>query len=178
MGVVSEPRGFEIQIAEKDFEKANAILVESVEDSLDNVEEGYYLLDFSDEELHDIILKPEEWNEYDVSLAEKLLTHRGKPVDPAKLSAQKKARMEALAQPDEFSTNWKYGAYLAMFVFVFPATLLGWLMWKSTKTLPNGKNVPRYDVSTRNHGARIFKLSLVLLILGTVLAVLRRILMS
>ncbi|MFP9100732.1 hypothetical protein ACLI09_16910 [Flavobacterium sp. RHBU_24] len=72
---------YAIKIQHKDFERAQAYLEQIAEAQIANVPDGYYLLDFTDEELHDLVQKKDEWNEFDYLLAKKLLKERGKHVD-------------------------------------------------------------------------------------------------
>lgn len=67
-----------VKLKKNDFEKVDKILSETTKIEIDKVEKDYYLLSFSDEELIDVITKSDEWNKFDVELAQKLLKERGK----------------------------------------------------------------------------------------------------
>src|SRR4051812_36844543 len=66
-------KGFRVKLKKDDFEKADQLLTTLSSTSIDNVEPGYYLLDFSQEELLEVIFKKDEWNQFDFLLAQKLL---------------------------------------------------------------------------------------------------------
>ncbi|GAA4072248.1 hypothetical protein GCM10022389_16940 [Flavobacterium cheonanense] len=85
---------FEIKIKISDFENANKLLQSIAEDQINQVDKNYYLFSFSDEELYDIILKQDEWNEFDYSLAKKLLSERGKPINEELIKSLKKTTLK------------------------------------------------------------------------------------
>src|SRR4051812_30412646 len=53
--------GVAINLKSEDFPKADKILENYYKNEIENVENDYYLFQFSDDELHEIILKPFEW---------------------------------------------------------------------------------------------------------------------
>ncbi len=69
-----------IRIKKNDFEKANDILREKAKTEINEVQDDYYLLSYSNEELIDVIEKSDEWNKLDVELAHKLLKERGNEI--------------------------------------------------------------------------------------------------
>ena len=87
---------YEIKIQFEDFEKAELILENEAENLIDQVDSNHYLFDFTDDELYDILLKADEWSEFDYKLAQKILTRRGKSIDGNLLKALKKQRIESL----------------------------------------------------------------------------------
>ena len=68
----------EIQIKQSDFNKAENILEKNAEDLIEQIDKDYYLFEFTNEELYEVILKSDEWNSFDYTLAQKLLKQRGK----------------------------------------------------------------------------------------------------
>ncbi len=66
-----------LKIRKDDFEKADKILNDYYSTHLDTVESDYYLFEFTDEELYEIIARPDEWGKYDYLLAQKILKERG-----------------------------------------------------------------------------------------------------
>ena len=67
----------ELKIPGADFRKAKDLLFSELDINLEEIDPDYYLLDFSNEELQDILLKCDEWGEYDVLLARKILASKG-----------------------------------------------------------------------------------------------------
>ncbi|BAO74255.1 hypothetical protein [Winogradskyella sp. PG-2] len=68
---------FEVLIRQSDFEKTEQILEKNAENIIDQIDKDYYLFQFTDDELYNILLKSDEWNEFDYTLAQKLLIQRG-----------------------------------------------------------------------------------------------------
>ena len=56
-------RDFYVKIKNEDFEKADSILLAISTQELETVDKDHYLYGFADEELLDILRKPDEWNE-------------------------------------------------------------------------------------------------------------------
>ena len=63
----------EVRIKQTDFQKAESILEKEVENLIETIDKDYYLFKFTDEELYDILLKSDESNAFDYTLAQKIL---------------------------------------------------------------------------------------------------------
>ncbi|WPO79857.1 hypothetical protein [Flavobacterium sp. KACC 22761] len=153
---------YEIKIDPADFAKAQEILEKDTENLLNQVDKDYYLLSFSDEELYDVLLKSDEWNVFDYKLAQKLLTERGKNIDSEMLASLKKERLQTLAKPEEPQKSWITAGYIFSLLGGFLGIIIGYLLWTSKKTLPNGERIYSYNENDRKHGKTIF-------ILGTII---------
>jgi len=154
---------FEIKIQLNDFEKAEKILEKEAENLIEQVDRNHYLFDFTDDELYDILLKADEWNELDYKLAQKILSQRGKSVDSELLKALKRQRLETLAKPEENQKPWIIAGYVLAFLGGFLGIIIGYSLWTSKKSLPNGQKVYSYTEKDRAHGKIIFYLGLILL---------------
>src|SRR5688572_12712891 len=64
---------YRVKVNKDDFERANTILLQAASEQINNVEKDYYLFQFTDEELIDVVLKSDEWGKLDYLLALKLL---------------------------------------------------------------------------------------------------------
>ncbi|MRX69101.1 hypothetical protein SAMN06265349_104214 [Flavobacterium resistens] len=153
---------YEIKIDPADFAKAEAILEKDTENILNEVDKDHYLLSFSDEELYDVLLKSDEWNVFDYKLAQKLLIERGKNIDSEVLASLKKERLQILAKPEEPQKSWITVGYIFSLLGGFLGIIIGYLLWTSKKTLPNGERIYSYNEDDRKHGKTIF-------ILGTII---------
>ena len=60
---------FSVNIRSVDFEKAEQVLETHYGANINDLEEDYYLLEFSNEELHDILDKYDEWSTHDYAIA-------------------------------------------------------------------------------------------------------------
>ncbi|GAB5400626.1 MAG: hypothetical protein Aureis2KO_22110 [Aureisphaera sp.] len=152
----------EVRIPKDDFEKAEEILKKEAENAIETVDKDYYLFSFEDQELYDILLKPDEWNEFDYVLSQQILKKRGKPVDKELLDSLKKQRLEDLAKPEGNQKTWIYAGYLFAILGGFIGIVIGYLLWKSKKTLPNGEKVFSYSYQDRKHGQTILIISLII----------------
>lgn len=73
-------KDYRIKIKSNDFQKATLILEKFMDVELEKIPKDYYLMNFSDKELYDVIKKRDEWGSFDVSLAKKLLMQKGKEI--------------------------------------------------------------------------------------------------
>lgn len=154
---------FEIKIQLLDFEKAEKILDKNAENLIDLVDRNYYLFDFTDDELYEILLKADEWNELDYKLAQKVLMQRGKSIDSDLLKALKRQRLESLAKPEENQKYWIITGYVFAILGGLLGIFIGYSLLTSKKSLPNGQKVYSYNEKDRVHGKNIFYIGLILL---------------
>ena len=66
-------KDYSVKINSSDFEKVDTLLLEAMKDEIATVTTDYYLFQFSNEELFDLIRKRDEWSQFDVLLAKKIL---------------------------------------------------------------------------------------------------------
>lgn len=156
---------FELQMHPENFEKAEALLEKDAESMLTDLPEDYYLLSFTDEELHEVVLKHDEWSEFDYMLARKLLDERGHAIDEAHVKAMRADRIEELAKPEKDQTTWIMFGYLFALLGGFFGVITGYVLWTSQKTLPNGQTVYTYSAKNRAQGKNILILSVIVLVL-------------
>lgn len=154
---------FEIKIQLSDFEKAEKVLDKNAENLIKLVDQNHYLFDFTDDELYEILLKADEWNELDHKLAQKILIQRGKSIDTDLLKALKKQRLEVLAKPEKNQKPWIISGYIFAILGGLLGILIGYSLWTSKKSLPNGQKVYSYSEKDRVHGKYIFFIGLMFL---------------
>ena len=152
---------YEVKIKPSDFTKAEKILSENAEKQINQLEKDHYIFSFSDEELYEILLKPDEWNEMDYAMAKKILETKGKSIDESMLHALKKQRISDLAKPEENQQSWIYAGYFFAIIGGFLGIVIGYVLTTSKKTSPNGERVFSYSEKDRNSGKTILYLSLV-----------------
>jgi len=152
----------EIRIKQSDFEKAEEIIERNAEELIDQIDKDYYLFEFSDEELYEILLKSDEWSAFDYTLAQKLLKQRGKSIDKELLNSLKNERLKDLAKPEENQRPWIVGGYVFSLLGGFLGLIIGYFLWTSKKTLPNGQKVYSYSKNDRKHGKYIFYIGLII----------------
>lgn len=170
-GATEITREFEVALKPSDFERANNILQNNALSDLSQVDPGHYLFEFTNEELYDILLKPDEWNELDYNLTIKILKDRGQSVDEDLLLSLKKQRLEDLSKPEESNFGWILFGYISAALGGILGLFLGWHIWKSTKTLPDGKIVYTYNQKDRSHGQIIFYLGVFIFPIALIISI-------
>lgn len=156
-------REYEIQLHPNDFEHAEELYLKQAESMMADLPEDYYLLDFNDDELQEVLLKHDEWSEFDYLLARKLLQQRGKSIDESLIKALRKQRIDDMAKPEQNQTAWVAFGYVASLVGGFFGIVTGYVLWSSQKTLPNGQVVHTYNPNDRKHGKRILILGCIMI---------------
>lgn len=144
-----------IKLRSIDFEKAGNLLNEISEVQLSEVDKDYYLLSFTDEELIEIIMKPDEWSNFDYQLAKKILKSRNQNVNDNMIELLRRQRVQELAKPEQFSTYWRYAGYLFAILGGFMGVMIGFYLVYFKKTLQNGESIYVYDLQERRHGWRM-----------------------
>jgi len=154
---------YEIQLKQSDFERAHELLQEDAENMLSELGPDYYLLSFTDEELYDVVLKQDEWSEFDYVLARRLLKQRGKEVDEQHIKNLRTKRIADLAKPEKDQQVWIAVGYIFAVLGGVFGIIIGYVLWSSKKTLPNGLVVHTYNKNDRKHGRIIFILGIIVL---------------
>lgn len=153
-----------VKIRQEDFEKANSILSQLEEKEVENADKDHYLFGFTDEELFEIVSKPDEWNEYDYQLSKKILRQRGKKIDDNIIQLLKKQRLNDLSKPEEGQKTWIYAGYLFAMLGGLLGIFIGWHLNTFKKTLSNGQQVYGYTQQDRKHGFRILIIGIIMFI--------------
>lgn len=152
---------FEVQIDADDFKKVEELEEQLVKEKVENVEKDYYLFEYSNEELIEIVLKKEEWNKFDYLLAQKILKEKGREINPELINVIQKQRVEDLSRK-EASPTWLIvaGYFFSLLGGVF-GLLIGLYLMRYKRNLPNGEKVYGFEKKDRNHGQNIFVLSII-----------------
>ena len=164
---------YAVKISADDFEQVNELLKQDASEYIDDVEKDYYLFDFSDDELKDVVAKADEWSAFDVQLARKLLADKGKAITDAELESLEEKRIEELKVTEPSQTGWIVIGYIFSLLGGILGVFIGWYLKSSKKTLPNGERVYEYSERDRWHGKVIFFISILALILSVIYRVTR-----
>ncbi len=156
-----------IKLKSADFDKANEVLKLLAEKELHEIDKDHYLFSFTDNELIDIVKKPDEWNSLDYQLAHKLLKDKGIDVNPEKM---KQERIEELSKPDVSQKSWIIIGYVFLLIVPIISLLIGYFL-NQKKTLPNGEKVFTYSDCDRKHG----RILLITGVTAVIIAVLYRV---
>lgn len=156
---------FIVKLQLADFERASQLLVDLNQHALSQANPNHYLFSFSDEELFDLLVKPDEWSSFDVALASQLLRQRGRDISADMLQLLRQRRVAELAQPDKDHKIWILGGYLLALLGGFFGLLIGYQLYFHRKQLPDGRRLYAYSATDRVHGLRILVLAIIMLLL-------------
>lgn len=150
MGDLPSLTGFYLKLRPTDFERARLILQKESSIWIADIPKEYYLFSFSNQELRQIIEKPDEWNEADYLLAKKILQERGLEISEKEEKMLKEKRLARLSEPVSASFFLiLIGFLLSPFIF---GVFVGWQLLTSQKILPNGSSIYTYDSKSRTLG--------------------------
>ncbi|GAB1355982.1 hypothetical protein MASR1M29_01490 [Cloacibacterium normanense] len=148
-----------VKIHPNDFEKVYDLEEEIIKNEIQNTPEDYYLFDYNNSELLDIVNKRDEWNAFDYYLAKKILNDRGNLITEEKIIEIKKERIEELKKPTEIKSIWIILLYLITILGIFlplfiglSSIIYGYFIRNMKKTLPNGESVYQFSEKDRKHG--------------------------
>jgi hypothetical protein len=156
---------FIVKLHLADFERASQLLAGMNEHAISQADPSHYLFTFTDEELFDLLVKPDEWSSFDVALASQLLRQRGRDISPDTLKLLRQHRVAALAEPARDHKTWVMGGYLSAMLGGFFGLLIGYQLYFHRKQLPDGRRVYAYTATDRVHGLRIMTLGIIMFIL-------------
>lgn len=166
-------KDYRIKLYPEDFDRVNELRNNLADVELHEIDPDYYLFQFTNEELIDLISKQDEWSPFDFQLAQKILKDRGREISSEEIHALKEQRVEELSQPEKDSKPWVVIGYICAFLFPFFGIIMGIYMLSSKKTLPNGQKVNSFSQKTRDSGMIILLISCVMFALVIVLRLFR-----
>ena len=162
-----------VKIKKSDFEKANDILREKAKTEIIEIQDDYYLLSFSNEELIEVIEKSDEWNKFDVELAHKLLKERGIEITAEQINEIKTQRIIELSKPEEGQNIYIIIGYVCALLGGLLGIFIGWHLLTYKKTLPNGNRIYAYSENDRKQGNRILILGAVFIVFWILYGILK-----
>jgi hypothetical protein len=152
---------YRVKLQQSDFEPAEELLLNQPHVSADQLPSDHYLLSFSDDELLEIVTKPDEWSAADYKLALQLLKEHGKEFSADSIKALKKQRYNELAQPEENKPVWIIVGFVSALFGGILGVFIGWHLMTFKKTLPDGQRVYGYTTADRKKGQTILFLGLI-----------------
>jgi len=168
------PAEYNVRVPKDKFSQVFEILNDIASKEVLEVDNTHYLFDFTDQELYDILAKPDEWSAFDYQLSQRILKERGKEIDKDFLNSLRKTRIEDLAKPEEKQTNNVWVGYLFSLRGGLIGIAIGWNMMSSKKKLPNGEEIFIYQENDRKYGKRIMILGIIMLIILTFLKIVNK----
>lgn len=162
---------FLIKIEQVNFEKTNEILDKFYSSEINEIDNDYYLFSFSDDELLDVIIKSDEWNKFDVQLAKKILSKKGKGLSNLEIDHIKRQRILDLSKPEKKQSEWIFVGYVSSLLGGLLGIFIGWYLLTFKKTLPNGDRIFNYSNEDRKHGNQILILGIISIIVWTIIKI-------
>jgi hypothetical protein len=159
VGVLNRAQFF-VKIPQEKFLTANSILEAAIDLDTLHVEDDYYLLSFTDQELLDLVKKKDEWGEFDYALAKKLLAERGIPLTTSDLQMMQVEREQDLKTPEAAGMWYIWCGYIATVLNTLIGVAIGLILMTAYRKMPDGTTVPKFNESARQHGKWIFIFSI------------------
>ena len=150
-----------LKIKSSDFSKANEILNARILQNITTLEKDYYLFSFTNDELIEILRKPDEWSRQDFLIARKILDERGQHINEEVIKDLKSKRINELSREESEPTLTIIAGYILALLFSLVGLFFGLAFLTAKKNIPNGKKVFTYSRNTRKHGRNIVILSAV-----------------
>ncbi len=159
IGVAAESI-YRVKVKQEDFERIHELLIQEAESHYNSVPHDHYLLQFTTKELKDILAKPHEWSADDIVLARMILKTKGnEEVERPYASAELLGSSDPFA-PKKWTNRELVMVYLSLLFFGMAGIVLGLMMWRSTKTLPNGTIIYSNSEEDRGHGKMLILIGL------------------
>lgn len=176
-GEAPMPKVF-VKIALQNFQRLNKLVEE---ETLRLIQDGkislkkHFLNEYSNDELLEVLSKPDEWNFDTTVIAKHLLLSRGIELNDRQIKELREKRLGEIRKPRKGSRAWIIALLL---LGVFGCTLLLWwyvgylanlticlgmsyYYWMDVTTDPNGGRFYTFDLQTRNWGKAIFILAII-----------------
>jgi hypothetical protein len=160
---------FILKLVAKDFEKAHQLLDEATKESVKLVEKDYYLFNFTDEELFEVLSKPDEWSRFDFLLAQQIMKDRGNEISHQTLQLLKNQRISDLKQTTTSYKAWIWAGYFLAITGGLLGIFIALNLINSKKTLPNGEQIYLYSKDDRQQGWIILIIGLSVFFVITIL---------
>lgn len=170
---IQHHRDYRIKLYPEDFERVNELRNTIAIAELDEIDPDYYLFDFTDEELIDLISKQDEWSPFDFQLAQKILKDRGREISPQKIDELRDGRIKELAEVEKHDTGWIVAGYIFAILGGLIGLVIGWYIVSSKKTLPNGERIYTYSESDRRHGKIILIIGIPVLVISLAIRIIK-----
>ena len=143
-----------------DFPKADLVLDKFYKKEIENIDKDYYLFEFSDQELHEIILNPYDWGHFDYQLAKHILQEKGEEISDSDIQKLKDDRVNELSTHEKVSTAKLVCGYILSILMPIAAIIIGITIVYNRKLLPNGQKFYIHSKAERNHGTYILVISI------------------
>jgi len=154
----------EIKVFSTDYTRVEKLVEKAAKSEIDTIDAEYYLYDFNDKELIDILENYNEWSPTDRIMAQKILKERGQEYSEEDIKTLKAKKIKELSQPEKGKIGWLIFGFISAIFGGLLGIFIGYHHYNFKKSIPNGKKVHAYDAKTRKIGFRIFLVGIVSLV--------------
>ena len=137
-----------VKISPSEFERVNDLCKAEAKNNIHEINPDYYLFQFENDELINVVKNKNEWNAFDQGLAEKILFDRNVTIEHTTVVHTGAADYTPLQVKGIYLAL----QYLVSFVWPYAGILIGVATNAAYRTLSNGSRVKMYDEYTRTHG--------------------------
>ncbi|MFD2918349.1 hypothetical protein ACFS6H_01430 [Terrimonas rubra] len=155
-----------IKLLPSDFTRANEIVESLYKNIAATVGKDYYLYDFSDEQVLDVVNHKSEWGDLNYYVALEILVKRGIPYDKQLTNVLEEEAAAIVPQPAKpFYLLLVYIILAVSFIRPYPyfsigGLIVGLFLYGASKTLKNGTRISYYNPNTRKNGMIIIAVSI------------------
>ena len=150
-----------LNIKTDDFIKADKILAAHYLKAIEDVDKTYYLFEFTDEELKDIISNPYDWGNFDFQLAKKILKEKGIEYSDSYIESKKEEKINELSRIKKIPVYKLVAGYLLAFFLPPVGMINGFLIVNNRNILPNGQKFYIHSEADRKQGRIIIAVSII-----------------
>lgn len=152
--------GYVISLHSKDFTIADVLVEAYYSKHLENVDKDYYLFEFTDQELKNVLLHPYEWGYFDKLLAKKLLKEKGIEYDDAYIEKRKSDTLAKLSETKKIELYQYLLGYAFTAIIPIIGVAMGLIIMNNRNVLPTGEKVYAHPASDRRHGQTMLIISI------------------
>lgn len=160
---------YRIKIRASDFTKADSVISNDIIKTIDDIDSDHYLFDFSDDELVEILKKPDEWSRDDYMISHHILSQRGKTIPQQQLDQMRNDRVAFLKETRPYPKELFIAGWIGTILGGTFGLLIGWYILTFRKTIFNGERVFEYDQQSRNEAQKILRIAIVVQIITVIL---------
>lgn len=151
-----QQKEFFVKLAPEYFPVAETLLTEIALLELPLIPKDYYLYDFEDSDLQDIIKNPQEWSKTDYLLAKQILQERN--FNATDIEMAEKQVIAERETPKNGGLLVPTG-YLMSIAGGYLGLLIGILLYNTKRPVPDGRRIFFYTKETRKHGLYMIVIS-------------------
>ncbi len=175
---------FWIEIFDYEFKRANQILEAAASSNYSQEDiSQHYLNELDDDELMEVLTKPDEWNQDATVMAKLILENRGKSVNERQIKQTIDDRLVEMKQPKSASLFARLGfivlalvcGYFSHRILVMAGVgsmvcvLTGFYYATFKETAPDGERYLAFDSSTRQYGWILIGIAILAFLLALLL---------